>query len=34
MLLQSSNRRRGGIGPTQLIAIILLLTLVGIGVYY
>ncbi|HOI92033.1 MAG TPA: DNA/RNA non-specific endonuclease [Candidatus Rifleibacterium sp.] len=34
MLLQSSERRRGGLGPTQLIAIILLLTLAGIGVYY
>lgn len=29
-----SGRRQGGIGPTQLIAIILLLTFVGIGIWY
>jgi len=28
------KNRRGALGPTQLIAIILLLTAIGIGIYY
>ncbi|MDD3146287.1 MAG: DNA/RNA non-specific endonuclease [Candidatus Riflebacteria bacterium] len=34
MIKSFRDNRRGSLGPTQLIAIILLLTLVGLGVYY